>query len=82
VFVQMWKTPSELGPDNTHWGTMKIIDKRTGQELMVQRSPSMNPYFYVSPGEDSNTLKVNSEYETIRLKYQSEVREEPASDSK
>ena len=71
VFVQMWRQPNL---DNTATkggeGCLRLIDKRSGNEVAFRKDPSLQPYFVLHPTANRETLDIRTERETVRLRYE------------
>ncbi len=71
VFVQMWRQPLFDGtsPKGSE-GRLRLIDKRTGGEVVNRTEPSWQPYFVLHPSASREQLDIRTEHETIRLRYE------------
>jgi outer membrane protein assembly factor BamB len=68
LFVQMWRRPAvDGGSGGPGMGIMRMIDKRTGGEVLLHRDPQLQPYFNVLPTENHEGLEVHTEHESYRL---------------
>ena len=71
VFIQMWRQPNL---DNTTTkggeGCLRLIDKRSGNEVAFRKDPSLQPYFVVHPAANRESLDIRTERATVRLKYE------------
>ncbi|MCX7408861.1 MAG: PQQ-binding-like beta-propeller repeat protein [Planctomycetales bacterium] len=74
VFVQMWRQPlfDGLSPKGSE-GRLKVIDKRTGREVLNRNEPRMQPYFVLHPSANRDQLDIRMEHETIRLRYEADA---------
>jgi hypothetical protein len=87
VLVQMWRqsiaegmpglpdAPRSDAPRSNAFGTLRLIDKRTGLEILTHRDPNMQCYSALIPDENFETLDVYTEQKTFRLTYKSESEE-------
>ena len=70
LFVQMWRQPgADGGSGSNGQGILRLIDKRTGGEILTHRDPNMQPYFVLLPVVDGHLLDVHTDHEKFRLNY-------------
>ena len=74
VMVQSWRLPSlDNGTGNNGMGILKMIDLRSGREILTYRDPSLQPYFSVISNETQETVEVRTERETFTLSFGSKA---------
>lgn len=70
LLVQLWRRPTvDGGSGNNGQGILRLIDKRTGGEILTHRDPNMQPYFVLLPVVDRHLLDVHTEHEKFSLNY-------------
>ena len=85
VFVQMWRRSMADGESGANaMGILRLIDTRTGREVLTHRHSAMQPYFVLLPAENREKLDVQTEQETFHLNYSSlqQIQQERADDKK
>jgi hypothetical protein len=80
VLVQMWRQSSAEGSATIGQGILRVLDTRTGREILTYRDPGMQCYSALLPSENFEKLDVHTERETFRLIYKSEEQHERASE--
>ncbi len=71
AIVQLWRRPaSDAGGEMNVVGLLRVIDKRTGSEIMTYRDTTLYAYLVLNPSENFETLEISTERETFRLNYQ------------
>ena len=70
VMVQSWRRPSlEGGNGNDSQGILRMIDTRSGREILTFRDLNLRPYFSIVPSEKRETIEIATEKELFVLKY-------------
>jgi hypothetical protein len=71
AIVQLWRRPaSDAGGEMNVVGLLRVIDKRTGNEILTYRDTTLYAYLVLNPSENFETLEISTERETFRLNYQ------------
>ncbi len=71
AIVQMWRRPaSDAGGEMNVVGLLRVLDKRTGNEILTHRDTTLYPYSVLNPSENFETLEISTERETFRMNYQ------------
>ena len=70
VMVQSWRLPNQdTGIGNTSMGILKMVDLRSGREILTHREPSLQPYFSVISNETRESIDVMTEREMFTLNF-------------
>ena len=79
IIVQMWRHAAvEGGNPGSSMGLLRLLDKRTGTEILTHRDSTMYPYFALIPAENREFLDVRTERETFHLNYSAVKEPAPA----
>ena len=68
VLIQLWKLAPE-GKLDASKGSLCVIDKRTGKNLVSKSAVEILPYFLLNPDPQQGMLELKLTQETIRLNY-------------
>ena len=70
VLVQMWRQSNFDGSTNhAGVGTLRVLDTRTGQDILTHRDGSLQCYSALLPADTLDKLEIHTERETFRLVY-------------
>lgn len=70
VMVQSWRLPNlDTGTGNSGMGILKMIDLRSGRQILTHREPSLQPYFSVVSNETRESIDVMTEREMFTLNF-------------
>ena len=72
VIVQMWRQP-QLGSGSS--GVLRLLDTRTGQEVVTHRHPSLLPYYQLFPSENRDRYDIRTEQDMFRITFNSSPKE-------
>ncbi|MBS0204618.1 MAG: PQQ-binding-like beta-propeller repeat protein [Planctomycetes bacterium] len=70
VIVQMWRQSEGGGPGNSLC-ILRLLDTRTGQEIVTHRAPSLQPYYQLFPSEHRDRYDIRIEQDMFRLTFNS-----------
>ena len=68
VLLQLWKLAAK-GSNEASKGTLRVIDKRNGTDLLERNSVDILPYFLLNPDPQQAILELKLTQETIRFHY-------------
>ena len=80
VLIQIWKNAPKESREAGK-GTLRVIDRRTGKDLLEKSSVDILPYFLLNPDPERAILELKLTQETIRFRYEpdaSSEQEDPA----
>lgn len=70
VILQLGRRPASDNPGETSLvGHMRILDKRTGHEILTRQDIALHAYSTLIPSDNFENLIIHTERQTIRLKY-------------
>lgn len=70
VILQMGRRPVSDNPAETNLvGHLRILDKRTGHEILTRQDIALHAYSTLIPSDDFETLMIYTERQTFRLNY-------------
>lgn len=72
VIVQMWRQPQ---PGTGSSGVLRLLDTRTGQEVVTHRHPSLLPYYQMFPSENRDRYDIRTEQDMFRITFNPKTKE-------
>lgn len=75
VLVQIFKTPPPMNGQGIGEGVLRLIDKRTGREVLQHRDLNLLPYFSLEPQPDYLKFEVRTNNTLFQVDYGPEEEE-------